>query len=423
MTQLSIRTDGSLIPSSDRSVRHVLLTVEAPVGTSTRAMRAPVDVAFVLDRSGSMQGDKITLAREAIGKGLSMLSPADRFAVVVYDDRIDVVAALGRESRERTIGDLAHVDARGTTDLSGGWLTGCMQLADGEGMRDIRKCLLLSDGHANRGITEHDELARHAAELRERGILTSTFGVGDDFDEELMTAIAQAGGGQAYYIEHAAQTLDLLTSELGETLDTVLRDVTLRLRPAEGMSVQVLSDFSLTLNGPTPVVKLGNMVSGQSISVLLRVDCPAGQLGQPLALGVALASREEPECHWQEAAWTYAEPLRVEQQPRNSAVDAEVAKVDAARARREALRYSRRGDYERARATIFAAAASLAPLSAASAEAREEIDALNADVPMFARAMEPAAMKRREYRARAAMASRLDDGKAQRSEPGTLRGK
>ena len=93
----------------------------------------------------------------------------------------------------------------------------------------VNRCLLLTDGLANVGITDADELAdAMPAELRARGVSTSTFGVGNDFDERLLQDLADAGGGHFYYIADAPQIRDAITSEVGETLEIVARDVDAR---------------------------------------------------------------------------------------------------------------------------------------------------------------------------------------------------
>ena len=94
MTDLTIRTDRPLLRARSRSVRYALVTIVAPVAERTR-QRAPIDVAFVLDRSGSMGGEKIVLARDAVLQGIGMLGPTDRFAIVAYDTSVDVVMPLG----------------------------------------------------------------------------------------------------------------------------------------------------------------------------------------------------------------------------------------------------------------------------------------------------------------------------------------
>ena len=156
-----------------------------------------------------------------------MLRPEDRFSLVVYDDRIDVLVAstpASAEARRNAERMLAKIDARGSTDLGGGWSTGCEQVAAHLDPGALGRALLLTDGLANQGITDHDELVRHAEELRSRHITTSTFGVGSDFDETLLQRMATAGGGNSYFIERNVQILDYLTSELGEALEVVARD-------------------------------------------------------------------------------------------------------------------------------------------------------------------------------------------------------
>ena len=99
---------------------------------------------------------------------------------------------------------LRTIDARGMTDLGGGWLRGCEMVASELLDLGVNRTLLLTDGLANQGITTLEELEHHAAQLRKRGVSTSTFGVGDSFNEVLLQAMAQAGGGQFYDIASAA---------------------------------------------------------------------------------------------------------------------------------------------------------------------------------------------------------------------------
>src|SRR5262245_284280 len=153
--------------------------------------RAPVDVAFVLDRSGSMAGEKLALVKEAVGVAIGHLRDEDKTALVIYDHEVETLQHLTAATpRVKTAVRLAlqGVDAGGSTNLSGGWLTGCDELSNGmgEGPVRIRRALLLTDGLANVGISRADELTKHAHELRRRGIATTTLGVGHDFDEDLL---------------------------------------------------------------------------------------------------------------------------------------------------------------------------------------------------------------------------------------------
>ena len=217
----------------------------APVSDRDKK-RPPVDVAFVLDRSGSMGGEKIELARDAILQGIAMLQPTDRFAVVAYDSSVDVVDAADararRGARRRPSDWCAQIDPRGGTDLGAGWLAGCQQLA--EAQRPGAGRPLSSDVRRpapTRASSTVSELERHARELQQRGVVTSTFGVGADFDEQLMSGMARAGGGHGYFIQHARQIGDLLTSELAESLEVVARGASLSIHAPQGARVELLS--------------------------------------------------------------------------------------------------------------------------------------------------------------------------------------
>ncbi len=123
---LNVRPDRKLIRAAGHSCRYVLITFTAPT-VPPKEGRIPINVSLVLDRSGSMGGQKIELVREAVRKALAMLRPDDRFSLVVYDDRIDVLVAstpASAEARRNAERMLARIDARGSTDLGGGWLTG-----------------------------------------------------------------------------------------------------------------------------------------------------------------------------------------------------------------------------------------------------------------------------------------------------------
>ncbi|MEO7665060.1 MAG: VWA domain-containing protein, partial [Candidatus Limnocylindrales bacterium] len=233
MTNLRARTDRALIRSTHRSERFVLVELDAPPA-ATQHRRDAVNIAFVLDRSGSMGGQKIELARRAIETAIDRLLPDDRFAVIAYDDNIDVVVAstpASREAKDGAIRQVRRIDARGSTDLGAGWLKGAEQVAlhQTAGREGIHRILLLTDGLANQGMTDPAELARHAGELRARGVGTTTFGVGEDFDETLLQGMADAGGGHFYYIERPEQITDLIASEVGELLEVVARDAAIEI--------------------------------------------------------------------------------------------------------------------------------------------------------------------------------------------------
>ncbi|HEY6359968.1 MAG TPA: VWA domain-containing protein, partial [Vicinamibacterales bacterium] len=248
---LTLRTDRPLVRAAARSTRYLHIAFAAPVVPS-RADRRPLSVAFVLDRSGSMGGAKIRLARQAVDAAVRLLTPDDLFSIVVYDDRVDVLVAATQataEARRLALDRLAAIDARGATDLHTGWLRGCEQVADSASPDTIARCILLSDGLANHGMTDREVLATRAAQLRSTHVVTSTLGVGADFDERLMKAMASSGGGNFYYVEQPQQIEDVLTSELGEALEVVARRARVDIDLPAGVEAELMHDFRAELDG------------------------------------------------------------------------------------------------------------------------------------------------------------------------------
>ena len=234
--------DRRLVRAGTRSVRHLLVRVTAPSAVAGQP-RAPLRIAFVIDRSGSMAGSKLTLASRAVSHAIGLLGARDRFAIVVYDDRVDVLVAETAATVEAVAEARAALDRvrpGGTTNLSEGWLVGCDQVAR-ESPESLSRALLLSDGLANVGLTDADELAHHAEQLRARGIVTTTFGLGADFDEALLQSVATSGGGNFYFIEAAPQIRDFFASELGEALEIVAPCTRLELDVAPEVEVLALS--------------------------------------------------------------------------------------------------------------------------------------------------------------------------------------
>lgn len=345
-----------------RSHRFALVEVTAPPATQRRE-RAPVNLAFVLDRSGSMSGAKLQLARQAVEEALGRLDDRDRFSVIAYDDRVQTViesAPASAEARRNATARLASIDARGSTDLAGGWFRGCEQVAEHLTREGVDRVLLLTDGLANVGITDAGELAHHAAQLRARGVSTTTFGVGNDFDETLLQAMADAGGGHFYYIADANQIRDHIASEVGETLEVVARDVELEVMAGEGVEVEALSPHPLAARGTRSLVTLGDLVADQVLDVVLRLTFPYGQLGRETGIIVGIRDRdgafEAAGIRDARLTWTWADDWTNDGQARDCEVDRAVARQFAARARQEAVLRNKLGDFERARWVLDATA-------------------------------------------------------------------
>ena len=453
-TSLRARTDRRFIRSTHRSERFVLVELEAPAAAQ-QPTRDPVNLAFVLDRSGSMSGSKIELAKRAIETAVDRLLPTDRFAVVCYDDRIDVVVEgtnASREAKTNAMERLRAIDARGSTDLGGGYLRGAEQVALGiagradggpgpDALEDmprmawnsaegydtpartpfqpsINRVLLLTDGLANQGITDPAELTRHAAELRARGVTTTTFGVGEDFDETLLQGMADAGGGHFYFIGNAAQIQDLIASEVGELLQVVARDVNLVVTAPDGLEPRTLSPYGIERRGSRHHVLLGDLVAEQRIEVVLRLKFQYGPVGQEVGIlvaatdrdGLLLASGATPIG----VGWQYADDATNDVQERDRSVDRAVAKLFAARARQGAVSLNRLGDFREARLELRQVAERIAGYAGRDPELRALVKDLHDEEDRWAAPVPEMARKFQHAQASYALRSRAPDGRAHR---------
>ncbi|CAN5185656.1 VWA domain-containing protein [soil metagenome] len=412
-----VRTDRTHIRTTGGSDRFVLVRFTAPEARAAGA-RQPLNVAFVLDRYGSMSGEKIALVKDAVTQSLARLRPSDRFAIVTYDDIVDMVVASTRASAEakRLAAErLRDVDARGSTDLGAGWLRGCEQVAAHLDGGQVTRVELLTDGLANHGITDLAELQRHAAALRARGIVTTTFGVGADFDEAFLHGLRTAGGGNYYFIENARQIADHVTSELQETIEVVARDVTLEIDAPEGVLVEPLTAISREQRGSHWRLGLGDLVSGQEVTAVFRVNFPAGTLGEPMAVRVTVSDRarelREPEVG---IVWEYGSNASNDEQPRDREVDREVARLYAARAQFEAVALNRKGELEQARAVLTRVADRIESYAGSDRELQRIVHDLRDKAVEFAVPM-PELDRKRSHFAAASMSSMRDPrGKARR---------
>jgi Ca-activated chloride channel homolog len=415
---LTVATDRELIRSRWHSKRFVVARVDAPAAR-TNHERPPVNLAFVLDRSGSMSGDKIRLAAQAVEEGIGRLKPADRFSVVMYDSEVDVLVPgtlATPDARRVAIDRLRLAMARGSTDLGGGWLAGCEQVATALVADGINRALLLTDGLANVGITSAEELARHASELRARGVSTSTFGVGNDFDEVLLQQMAQAGGGHFYDIATAAAIPDHISSEVGETLEVVARDVVVELTLPGDVQLESLGAFVARGSSGRTLITLGDLVSGQQVEVPLRLSFPLGQPGMTTPAVFGLTDRDGVlDGATGRLAWTYADDAANDTQPRDRDVDRVVARVFAARARREAVRLNRLGDYHAARQVLEGTARRIRSYAGHDPELRAIVDELMGELGLFQQAMPERARKESFARSSYEMQSRSVEGRARTS--------
>lgn len=349
-----ITPDCSLIAREEPCERIVEISLTAPASQKT-SQRMPLNLALVIDRSGSMSGEKLEYVRQAAAHVVSALAETDSAALVVFDDQIDVLcpsAPVSAEPRARLLDAIQSIHSGGTTNLGDGWLRGCKEIAASAKQGQLVRALLLTDGLANVGITDPEELANHARELFARGVSTSTFGVGLGFNEHLLEAMANHGGGNFYYIEHPNQIPDLFNSELQGLLAVTARAVEVRLDLPAKVSAQVLGSWRHTAQDGKVTLNLGDLNQGAAREVYLKLLFPPGEQVKPLTLAASVMARgEDDEVLTAEAkiAFTRESAAAVRAAARDQQLLNRYALVYIADVASRALRLEREGQREEAR--------------------------------------------------------------------------
>jgi len=247
----------------------------------------PMGLSFVLDRSGSMGGDRIEAARTAAARAVERLHPQDVVSAIAFDDTVDVIARPARRDQQpQLVTRLLALDVGGSTNLSGGWLRGRQHMEQALGLLGgmagtSRRIVLLTDGHANAGITDPSTLVELARTARLLGITTTTIGVGEGYDDDLLRSMADAGGGNAWYVERPDQAADVLAEELGNLLSVAAQGVEVTLSLSDAVEVlAVHSDWPTTRPAPTAwQFDLGDLYASEPKPLLFELFVPSTSMG------------------------------------------------------------------------------------------------------------------------------------------------
>jgi Ca-activated chloride channel family protein len=286
--QMKAQADLGLVTKGQSSERIVEIIIQAPELAEDTKIPG-LNLALVLDRSGSMSGGKLGYVKQAAEHVLDLLSNKDRVAIVVYDDQVNVIAEsmqINETNRVELKRKLSLVHTGGTTALCDGWLAGCEQVATVAKKDTLDRTLLLTDGLANVGETDPEKLAMHARELAIRGVSTTTFGVGLDFNESLLQSMAQMGGGNFYFIEKPDDIPGLFQSEFRDLTSVAVRDVELSMQLPESVKARLYGGWRHDIKDGHLKIYPGNLVSGRVQSFYLKLDITAEFSGNEVKIPV-----------------------------------------------------------------------------------------------------------------------------------------
>ena len=409
------------------SFRHVDFAVRVgQVPSGVGSDRYPLALALVLDRSGSMAGGKLETAKRAALAVLDRLDERDRVAVVVFDQAIDIVQPAAPATpivKARIRAELATIGPRGSTALHEGWLTGCRAIADDHPLPTrgtVARCFLLTDGQANVGVTDPEQIAIEAAGIRAHAAIgTSTFGIGADYDERLLEPLAVAGGGQFYHLRRISEIAHTFVGELGDLLAVAARQARLELEADPGITIDVVSQYwtqAASGGGGTPrwTITIGDLIGGEERHIVIRCGFPRQRRPEAEALTIRgrlvwSAGGLDQTTDWQEVRFTFASNQACDDEPRDPAVMHWVGLHHSDRARREATEQSRRGDLGGARTTLRSVSRRIQEYAASDPALQEALhDLAQVEQQVSAAPASPLVAKEQWYQAHRRSRGKLD---------------
>lgn len=348
----------------------VLVKIKAPDGEAGKE-RAPVAIALVIDASGSMSdAGKIDYAIKAGKTLVNNLDARDQLALVEYDTNVKVLSQLKSVTRKQDLIKLLETIRPGQyTFLSGGLEAG-IGLLRSTNFSGARRVILLSDGLANRGVTNGEQVAGIGAESARKGVTVSTVGLGLDYDETLMQLLAQRGGGNYYYVKDSEDLPSVFRQELSLTGELATRKTRLVLqRPAAVKELKVYG-YTTDVKDNDLEIELSDFFAGEERQILMTFEVESATAPGTFDLGTMHFSFEVAESGKQEKQRV---PLSIileadadarrtlnEQDAENiQEVNDEVLLVQADEAQSRALEELKRGNKENARAILQGSSAAL----------------------------------------------------------------
>ncbi len=269
--QLNARLDN---PYSLKDKQEAYLYVELKaIKAELKKERIPLNISLVIDRSGSMQGDKLNFVKKAVEFVIGNLDKNDNLSIVQYDDTVDVVSrSASVQQKEELQRKVRAIVAGGMTNLSGGMLEGYHQVQSTKKEGFVNRVLLLSDGLANVGISNPEQLKEIARkQFRENKMGLSTFGVGADFNEELMTHLSEHGGANYYFIETPDQIPQIFAQELAGLLSVVAQNTILEIEfPQAYMQVEKVYGYLYQTSGNKVIINFNDLFSEEEKAVVLK---------------------------------------------------------------------------------------------------------------------------------------------------------
>lgn len=261
---------------------HAYLKV-ALTGLDMKGDRPPLNIALVIDRSGSMSGQRLHHAKQAAEMAIRMLKPDDIISLIAYNNQAHLLmpaTKVGDGSRALKMIKALHAD--GGTALFAGTEMGGQEVAKFIAKENVNRVVLLSDGIANVGPSSPAELANLGKNLVAKGISVSTIGLGLGYNEDLMARLADSSDGNHSFVEHADQLAKVMSLELNDALAVVAQQVEINVTFPKGIRPVRALGRKATFNGQQVSSSIKQLITGTERFILIEVEMSAEALNEQL---------------------------------------------------------------------------------------------------------------------------------------------
>ncbi len=267
---------GSVLPTTNPGKVYLRLSLKT-LASSKREHRTPINAAIVIDRSGSMQGDRIVAAKEGARVAIERLSSDDTISIVAFNHNVDVLspAAPLRSAQDTLKRAIDRLTADGTTALYDGVNEGGRQVEEFLSDRKVNRVVLLSDGLANVGPSSPSDLAELGRKLASHGISVSTIGLGLDYNEDLMQRLAAASDGNHVFVERPSDLKEIFDREFGDALSVSARDITITIECKLGFKPTRILGRDGEINGDRITLKLNQLQADNERYVVVELQAPS----------------------------------------------------------------------------------------------------------------------------------------------------
>jgi Ca-activated chloride channel homolog len=258
--------------------------------------RSPVNVALVIDRSGSMAGEKLFQAKQAARKLVEQLGDADRLAIVHFGSNVQAFkgARATPSTKEQMLSYIDGIEDEGGTNIGDGLDAGKVQLlAAPRGEYKVNRIILMSDGEPTEGLTAAGDLLQLAWQIHDQGVTVSAIGLGTEFNEDLMQSLAENGSGAYAYLRDGSQLATIFQKDLQQASTTIAREVNLKLELPEGVELGDVLGYRAQQAGRTVTIPMSDFSAGQVERVVVRLSVRAGQTGKAMDVTAVKLSYED----------------------------------------------------------------------------------------------------------------------------------